>query len=694
MILAVPDTACIDDPLLDLVDAQDNCSAVSLRFWDVAMKNPCGDGTAFRRTYEASDACGNIAVDTAILIPDDHLPPVLYFINPDLIGLQEGDTIDVECNSTNGHYTSFGAKDIGISDNCPGGIEITYSEDLLSNGDCLHDRTLAFVKLNWLGTDQCGNQSKLSLIGQIKDHTPPSLVDFLPDISVSCNDLIKDVETTDNCGTVTIYNQDSILAGPCLYKYDIKRLIIATDQCGNTATFSQLIHVGDDGGPRLSGIEKEVCDNLSMPLVTAFDVCADVTVGVSMVQDTLDDTCADGVVITRVWTAVDLCGDTTSITQRIILGDTIAPHIIIPANSFLQKMISGDSIVIVYLSQTNMMNQLSHLDGNSVIVLDNCDQEIDPLFQVAITQSPNAQADGFMEQRYYYWTATDICGNKASMSFTVRIVDDVPPVAELPGDTVIYCSPLPPPASMIPGDNPENIQVTYTQTITDGEEHGEFIVTRTWIMTDMSGNVTTVIQHIRWIPDTFIACNIVPPHEVSCNSHDVVVGSDITGGIGPFTYYWVVTGEECFIQAGQETPEIHIYVGWAPVNVILYVTDAHGCTTSCETTITCEVGSAGFVGNSAQPGSPMAESNDAVYVWPNPTQGELGIRFNFSKKQICNITFVNFLGETALQQKIEIGSGASEYHLDLSGLPDGPYFMDIQSGDYHSSRNIMLLNNK
>jgi hypothetical protein len=78
----------------------------------------------------------------------------------------------------------------------------------------------------------------------------------------------------------------------------------------------------------------------------------------------------------------------------------------------------------------------------------------------------------------------------------------------------------------------------------------------------------------------------------------------------------------------------------------------------------------------------------------NPTQGELGMRFNFSQKERCVITLVNFLGETALKFEFETEIGTHEYHFDLSSLPDGPYFMDIQSPGYHSSRKIMKLNRK
>jgi hypothetical protein len=174
-----------------------------------------------------------------------------------------------------------------------------------------------------------------------------------------------------------------------------------------------------------------------------------------MVQDTLDNACADGLVITRVWSSVDLCGDTHFDYPKDHHGRFHSAKIIIPFNSIIQKMISGDTTVWVYLSQANIMNGLNALSGLSVIMMDNCDQEIDPLFQVSITPSLNAQADGYMEQRQYSWIATDICGNAASISFTVRLVDDIPPVLELPGDTVIYCSPLPPPVSMLPVDSLE-----------------------------------------------------------------------------------------------------------------------------------------------------------------------------------------------------------------------------------------------
>jgi hypothetical protein len=64
----VPDVACVGDPALNNIDATDNCSNPHIRFWDVSIPNPCGNGKAMRRTYEAYDDCGNITADTVILI--------------------------------------------------------------------------------------------------------------------------------------------------------------------------------------------------------------------------------------------------------------------------------------------------------------------------------------------------------------------------------------------------------------------------------------------------------------------------------------------------------------------------------------------------------------------------------------------------------------------------------------------------
>jgi hypothetical protein len=78
-IVGLPVMACVGDPVLNDVEAIDDCGNASLRFWETEVRNPCGPGLAVRRTYEAFDDCGNIIRDTIMLIPNDLTLPIISF---------------------------------------------------------------------------------------------------------------------------------------------------------------------------------------------------------------------------------------------------------------------------------------------------------------------------------------------------------------------------------------------------------------------------------------------------------------------------------------------------------------------------------------------------------------------------------------------------------------------------------------
>ncbi len=706
VITGVPELACIDDPVLELAEATDNCNEASLRFWDVAIPNPCGEGLAMRRTYEAYDGCGNMSRDTAILTPDDNSKPVITFAHPLLENIRQGDTITLNCQSHSGQLTTFDSASIHVSDACAQGVTVEFGEKMVVADDCVRDGRLGLAELVWTATDACGNFSTVSVMANIIDDSGPEFLNFEKEISVGCHEELSQPETADNCSEVIVTSRDSIVAGPCVYEYDLIRMFSAVDECGNESRTQQLVHVGDQG-PVLEGVVAELCDDLSIPKVTGFDACADVFVNVAMVQDTLNNTCREGLVIRRTWSAVDACNHTTTIEQLIVIGDNTAPEILVPTNSIIRDYVDLPEIPVVLLSQSDILAALDDLQSNSVFVLDNCDEEIAPLFTVDVIVSENVQADGYTEQRTYSWVARDICGNESSVKFTIYILDDMPPVFELPDDITVICAPLPSPSHMLPEEAGEEMSVTFTESIEPGDEAGEFIVTRTWIATDMSGNSSVRVQHIRWIPDSFLACEIITPESVECNTHGVVISSDVTGGFDPFTYFWVIEGDECFIQAGQGTPEITIYVGFSEITITLYVTDLYGCTTTCASILDCNQVAHGFVigAGSNNPGSqaseiftsqtfPAIETGDMinnVSVWPNPAQGTFSVDFEFAKSAMVNISVINFMGNTVLDDQMKALAGHNSKKLDISRLPDGAYIVKIESNEHITTRKLIVL---
>ena len=712
VIIGVPEMTCIGDQSLNEVEAIDNCENPSVRFWDVTISNPCGTGTAVRRTYEAFDNCGNMARDTAILLPDSGVLPVLTFVDTTLINMETHAPTNVNCAGHGQQYTTFGVDDVIVEGGCTTGTTVRFVETLLSGGDCATNGIVAVVELKWIAIDMCGNRGEKIMIVNIVDESSPVFFQFSPVLYVGCHDSIPVMIATDNCGDVTMTMVDNIIPGPCVNEYDIARTYTATDPCNNTIVRMQIIHVGNGGGPSIEGVVEEICDDLTIPVVTAYDACAEQFVDVTMHQDTLDITCRDGIVIQRTWSATDACGHTTVIHQTIIVHDLTPPEIYIPSYSPIYRYLDNEHN-LVYHSQTELMAALNGLNGESVSVYDDCDHVIIPVLTVDTLFALNCVEVGYAQRRTYTWVATDICGNSSSVTFTIDVMDDMPPVfINVLADTMVICAPLPPADDMFVADTLEPVTVTYTQVITPGGVVGQWVVKRTWIAADSCHNVATITQTITWQPESTLECNIILPDVVDCNSHGVIINSAVLGGSGPYDYVWRIVGEKCFLQAGQGTPEIVIYMGWTDVKIILTVTDTFGCVSMCMTTLHCIEQSNGQlslddvenVGTTpVDPASASERTEQAsgivteltkLNLWPNPATESVNISFESSLEGMVEYSFTNFLGQTLLQERISVRKGYNETHTTISNLPDGSYLMKLKSDRDIYTRSIIILRNR
>lgn len=712
VISGVPEITCITDPALNNIEVSDNCDHVSLRYWDVNIPNPCGEGTARRRTYEATDDCGNIAVDTAIILPAMLTAPIIVFTNPLISQMDSGLVMTVNCNAINGRYTIFGVSDVSVEGACSLGTVIGFSETVVASGDCADGGFVAVVQLRWTATDICGNFGERMLLVNIIDESNPVFVDFTPVLFIGCNDSIPGITATDNCGEVIMTHTDKIIPGPCVYEYDVERLITATDPCGNTITRLQIIHVGNGGGPVITGVEEEICDDLTIPVVTAYDECADQFVDVTMHQDTLDVTCRDGLVIVRTWTATDACGHTTVIHQTIIIHDETPPVIYIPTYSVILRFMDQDHN-LVYLSQTGIMALMNELNHESVQVYDDCDQVIIPVLTTDTLYALDCELAGYAWRIIYTWTATDICGNTASISITVDFMDDVvPEFRQMPTDTMIICAPLPPVPEVTMMDSSEDVTMTFTEVIVSGPGAGQYTVTRTWTATDSCNNVTVYIQTIIWQPESTLECSIILPELVECNSHGNIITTVIIGGTGPYIYEWRVVGEKCFIQGGQGTPEIEIYMGWADVKIILTVTDTFGCVSMCMTFLHCieadevpistniTTGSSLILQEHTATSPPLNTESETTSgiekfsLWPNPAKETINIGFESGKEGIVEYSLMDYLGQTLSTNKILAHKGYNVQQIDAAFLSSGSYLIQLRSEAEFYTKGIMIIRNE
>ncbi|MEZ4950505.1 MAG: hypothetical protein R2784_14130 [Saprospiraceae bacterium] len=195
----------------------------------------------------------------------------------------------------------------------------------------------------------------------------------------------------------------------------------------------------------------------------------------TLVDTELPGACPQEKVITRTWTATDACGNSATISQVITIQDTEAPVFSnVPANVTIE---CDDP-----------------LPTDEPTVLDNCDNNVSLVLNEGETMGACPQEKVITRT----WTATDACGNSATISQVITIQDTEAPIfSNVPADVTIECD------EGLPTDEPsvsDNCDIDLPLSLNDVETPGacpqERVITRTWTVTDDCGNSNSVSQVI------------------------------------------------------------------------------------------------------------------------------------------------------------------------------------------------------
>ena len=103
---------------------------------------------------------------------------------------------------------------------------------------------------------------------------------------------------------------------------------MATDILGNTSSFTQVIYIMDITPPYFEDFEDSIIvdcsfDELELPMPEANDLCSSVTI--SMFESIIGDGCPFAHQIIRTFTAIDACGNNSTITQTVIVNEYTPP---------------------------------------------------------------------------------------------------------------------------------------------------------------------------------------------------------------------------------------------------------------------------------------------------------------------------------------------------------------------------------
>ena len=466
--------ADLDAVLSENATAGDLCGPVVVEYVnEYSLTDALGNYTV-TRTFTATDDAGNSSTAVQIVTVEDTTAPVLT-IPADYT---------VECSD------EMPMEDASATDNC-GNFEITLVTDTIP-GDAAGNYT---ILRTFTATDDAGNATTLTQTITVEDTTAPVLT--IPgDYTAECTDelVYDDASATDNCGSIEIVLVEETVAGDCPQEYTVLRTFTATDDAGNATTLTQTITVVDTTAPDLfvpPSYEADCGDELVLLDGLATDLCGAAAV---IVEESYDYACATSYVLTRTFTAIDLCGNTTVGTQTITVTDTTAPEF--------------TSIPEDYTAECS-----DELDLSLPTATDNCDA-----VNISVEEEVIAGdcANEYILIRTF--TASDDCGNASVATQTITVQDTTAPeFTSVPGDETIEFGMEVSDEMATAVDNCGDVTVTVSEETVMGDCEGDFVVTRTFTAVDACGNTSVAVQTVTVEDTTAPALTVGADATIECD---------------------------------------------------------------------------------------------------------------------------------------------------------------------------------
>ena len=368
--------------------------------YDAGPGNCCPKKSDIVRTWSVTDNLGNSTSCVQRISIVDTLPPV--------ISGATNQTFVLDCSEADPSMPTVTALDA-----CDGNVPVTFTGETNANL-CTVEKIYT-----WIAKDECGNMSGVQWRIIKSDMTPP-VITCPADVAVQCmSDApgadLAGVQSSDNCGATSVSVIATNLVGSLPCNGAIEYVYQAIDECGNSATCTQVVTVADMTDPVIvcpGPVSVECMGDVPAPdvsLVQATDNCGSATV--EFVGDVPSGTQCP-MVITRTYRAVDACGNDVTCTQLITVNDVTPPVVTCPR---LNDVSANDDCEALIPNVVPLVN-----------ASDNCSSNL------AISQSPVAGTVVGLGTHIITVTVLDECGNPASCDVTLTVGDDKPPVLVCP----------------------------------------------------------------------------------------------------------------------------------------------------------------------------------------------------------------------------------------------------------------------
>jgi hypothetical protein len=502
--------------------------------------------------FFATDACGNQASQSVVIVVRDGTNPVAACINGVSVSLQSSGTVLVTAQQINAsstdNCTATNNLDLKIQRLDPLGAKTNSILFNCSDATGVQHPVRLFVK------DEAGNESNCQTYIVVQDNVAPTIT-CPPNKTIQCSDpttiAANGTPTAmDNClGNVEFNSKDTIVAGVDPICTVLRRTWTARDGSGNTATCLQLLSIQDTIAPTLSatpGDDTLACYTLlPLPsLVTASDIC-DPNVPVLFTQDTIDvavGPCGQyNYTVVRTRTATDDCGNSVTHVRKFVIIDDQAPQ-------FLGMPDVVQVFTANYPPNANCNVTIGTAEFDLRQYLTDCEDD------TSITVTNNApQGDGALSiagtyavgQYKIQFTAVDACGNVGVDSILLRVVDNSAPTVVCNDDIIVALGTdgvgfLTVNDVALSGttDNCAIDTMYLSQTEFDCSELGTNPVTLTVIDVNGNANSCTIDVEVEINDNSGFSLVVTSTPESYFGSDDGTASAAASGGSGDFSYTW------------------------------------------------------------------------------------------------------------------------------------------------------------
>ncbi|WP_296385843.1 gliding motility-associated C-terminal domain-containing protein, partial [Winogradskyella sp.] len=494
-----------------MATGSDTCGTVTISQSDVETA-ACGNTKTIIRTWTATDACGNATSADQTITVQDTTPPTI----------SAPADVTIECTEDESSANTGVATG---NDTCG---SVTISQSDVETAACGNTKTIIRT---WTATDDCGNATSADQTITVQDTTPPTFT-VPADITIECDidennlTITGDViDENDSCDTdLEATYSDTVAVGSCANESIITRTWSLADTCNNTTTLIQTISVVDTTPPTFTApanlnLECDVDVNDLTITGDVIDEADNCSIGLEAIYKDIitDGNCPGSYIINRKWTLVDSCDNISTALQTIRIEDNTTPTFTVPTDLTIECDVDATDLTIT---------------GDVTDETDNCSTGLEATYS-DIVAAGNCANESVITRT---WSLTDECDNTTTLVQTINVVDTTAPTFTVPADLTVECD-VDSTNLTITGDVTDEtdncatgLEATYSDIVAAGNCTNEYVITRTWSLTDECDNATTLVQTINVVDTTAPTFTVPVDLTIECDvdATDLTITGNVT----------------------------------------------------------------------------------------------------------------------------------------------------------------------